>query len=243
MPTGVTSNIVYSFTRDPGITVRVGPAGQIVDFMVYKSVLCRKSAFFKAALESDFKEHETSIIELPEDKPETFDDYFAWLYDTHSYTHSSPCKCLKVGSADAHATAAQARTVFDRMQRAWIFGDKVMDHDFCDMIIDAMLRHTTHIGRFPVGAAFEFYKICGPDIPAKKFLVDMFMYSGTVAWVDSVYMNEEGYKSVLRALMEKKAVVLSSGDAPWLADPCVYHWHKKEGGVCYKAKVDWTSKK
>jgi len=56
-------------------------------------------------------------------------------------------------------------------------------------------------------------------------------------------MSEEAYKDITNAFIMKKDSETDSTNPPWNSDACVYHWHKKEGGVCYKDKGHWSKSK
>lgn len=48
--------------------------------MVHKNLVCRYSSFFKAACKGSFREAESNEVKLPDDEPETFDNFVQWLY-------------------------------------------------------------------------------------------------------------------------------------------------------------------
>jgi BTB/POZ domain len=70
--------ISHRFGSEPTVAIRVGSPPE--DFHVHKSFLCNVSPFFRAALEGQFKESTDGILNLPENKPETFERLLGWLY-------------------------------------------------------------------------------------------------------------------------------------------------------------------
>lgn len=125
------------------------------------------------------------------------------------------------------------------LSRAWVFGDKILDHDFCDAVVDSLIALSRLSGRFPYGAAYDIYKAASSTTPARQFLIDMFLHVAHEGWFDTrrPAFDTEAYKEITRRLVATKGVKLSKEDAPWNVEPCVYHWHKKDGGICYKARL------
>lgn len=63
------------------IKVTVGQdVGKPKVFHVHVGVLCRHSAFFRAALNGAFPEAQTNSIALPEDNPMRFEQILCWMY-------------------------------------------------------------------------------------------------------------------------------------------------------------------
>jgi len=222
-----------SFARDPCVTVRVGATGQAVDFSVHKSVLCQSSPFFEAAVEKDWQEKKNNLIELPEDEPEVFEEYFAWLYSKSHVSRSGKSTPINEINAD-----------FEHMRKLWMFGDKVLDHDFCDMVVDALISTAKLVGRWPIPSIFKIREVCGPNAPIRQFLVDMYLHLAHDTWFEEKYnLNVDAYKEIVHAFALKKSTSPTKANAPWTLDGCVYHWHKKEGGICYKDKDYWVGDK
>jgi len=131
------------------------------------------------------------------------------------------------------------------MCAAWLFGDKVLDHDFCDMVIDNLLSHALSTKNLPAASLFRLYQVCAPNIPARQLLVDMYVYVANPGWFDNGdrVLSEEAYRNITVALIARKGMQSNMANAPWLADCCRYHWHKKDGGTCYKDKAHWAEHK
>jgi len=128
------------------------------------------------------------------------------------------------------------------MRSAWLLGDKVLDHDFCDMLIDSFLDHALSTYMFSTAELFRLYKVCATDVPVRQFLIDVHVYAAVPEWYDDggEVLSEEVYRNITAALTARKGMQSNMENAPWLVDPCRYHWHKKEGGTCYKDKAHWT---
>jgi len=128
---------------------------------------------------------------------------------------------------------------------SWVLGDKLLDHDFCDMVIDTIIDHARipHADWWPFNVIFTIYEMTSDTAPVHRFLIDLYLYMANKSWHDhgEPEFNAKAYREITNALVDQKKVVLSPADSPWLKDPCVYHWHKKEGGLCYKQKGKWKN--
>jgi len=68
-----------SFVQDGVFALRIGPPEGTHDRIVHTSLLCQRSPFFESALQKDWKENKSNIIELPGDDVEIVDLYIAWV--------------------------------------------------------------------------------------------------------------------------------------------------------------------
>ena len=99
------------------VTIYVG--SQRTPFYVYKELLCKDSRFFKAMLNSPFREGEEQSASLEEDEVPVFKVYQTWL-NTH-----------------------QLRYNFDsdewwlHLSKLWIFADKIQASNFKNRVVDS----------------------------------------------------------------------------------------------------------
>ena len=63
---------------DSIVFVHVGPQKKV--FGVHKGLICHHSAYFKGALQGEFKEAIDGVVVLADDKPEIFSYFYSWLY-------------------------------------------------------------------------------------------------------------------------------------------------------------------
>jgi len=207
--------------------------------MVHTELLCNNSPFFKSALGEHWKEKKDNLIKLPDDDITTFDLYLDWIYDKQPFGDLISCALLEVLAMDIK----EIKTRCSAISHAWIFGDKVLDYNFCDAAIDAMIGFMKRVHRYPQGAAFSIYKATGQHAPARQLLIDMFLYVANPTWYieggepTQPKLDAEAYAEITRRFVLSKGVVLKLEDAPWNSDPCAYHWHKKHGGICYKDRA------
>jgi len=170
-----------------------------VDFTVHKSVLCQSSSFFERALGGDWQKKKNNVIELPEDNPEVFEEYFAWLYNKASFS----CATLFGGPK------TEATVHFEHMRELWVYGDKVLDHDFCDMIVDATISTAELVQQWPWESVFMIYKVCGPNAPVRRFLVDMYIHIADAPRLAEenrcTILNEDAYREIINAFILRKS--------------------------------------
>lgn len=232
------ANTNRSFTPSSCVTIRVGPVGSIHERFVHKSLLCQNSPFFERALEKSWKEGQSNIINLPDDQVSVCDLYFAWLYGRNPFVLLKSDEYAESGRTIA-TTSLDEQLFLD----SWILGDKLLDHDYCDMVIDTIINHATQAGWWPYKNIFTIYEMTPDTAPVHRFLVDIYLYVANAGWdiIGPPTFSAEAYRDITNALVAKRYSFHRSEVKPWVRDPCVYHWHKKEHGLCYKQKGKWNN--
>ena len=91
-------------------------------WILNEELLCDKEPFFRAALQSTFKEGKEKTIHLPEDDPEAFAGFVGWIY-----TGDEP---YPEGRSSEHNMA-----IF----RLWVFADKVGSKLADEILLDISL--------------------------------------------------------------------------------------------------------
>lgn len=100
------------------MTLRVGETGQ--SFNVHESLLKHSSPFFGPALYKKWKEGGGLGISLPDDETPIVAGYLEWLYYRRINTEQ----------------AEDGQPMW--LAKAYIFGDKVQDDDFCSAVVSVM---------------------------------------------------------------------------------------------------------
>lgn len=141
---------------DTMVVLKVGP--ERTEFRVHRGLLCQSSPYFRAALEGDFKEAETQIIEWPEEKPETVRIFQLWLYS---------------GSMDVRGDSTSA---WEKLVNTYIFADAydlpVLKESVIDVFIETHFQGSTaNITVMDKVYAAPFAK------PPQKLLVDFAVHS------------------------------------------------------------------
>lgn len=220
-----------SFFLESPVTIRVGSGVTQRDFFVPKELLIKHSPFFKGALRGDWKESTSKVIELPEDDADGFHVYCCWLYGF------SPFQNMAWSDSREHEMSAVDKD-FCRLYDLWSFGMKILDRDFCDMVMDKILYFGTSTGSWPVNQMMLIYKRCSEHDPPRLLLCDIFTRISSEKWYTSPYMasDAEIWNAIAVALFRAKRAVQPADDRPWIWNQCRYHWHTKDGSKCYKTK-------
>lgn len=217
------------FLSSPIITVRVGTENA-KEFYIHKDRLCRNSPFFKSALEKDWSESRSNIVSLPDDEVETFAVYCDWLYNTSPFTES-----ISTGTKDVKA-------IWFVYRRAYMFGDKVLDRDFCDMILDETMKTAKKLGVTPTGLLFFIFNLAYEGVPARQLLLDVMLYSADSKWLNNPYWNDvnnfEAMKEISKTFIRSKESPIEASKAPYTSHKtmCRYHWHTMTGSACFRTK-------
>jgi hypothetical protein len=105
--------------------VIVGPDGDTEEWNVPIRLLKTHSAFFKAAIESDFREKRERCIRLSDDEPIAHDLFITWAY-TGGFLAADP---PRQGIAEDR-DVADLEMLDVPAHKAWVFGDKIRSVDF-----------------------------------------------------------------------------------------------------------------
>ena len=130
--------------RGPVITFKVGNENSEL-FMIHESLVTGSSEFARLALQREWKEAADRIIPLPEDEPDIFEIYQAWLYDRSIYTE------YWLGSEESADEAV-------RLLKAWGLGDKLLDTQFKDAIMDALIGRMNDIASYCASGTLSGYR-------------------------------------------------------------------------------------
>jgi len=220
------------------VTVRVGTK-EPKDFHIHKQRLCQYSPFFKGALDKDWSEAKSNVIELPDDTVEIFEIYCDWLYNISPFRESaSPSVQHAAQSLDAF------RLESTRYYEAYMFGDKVLDVAFTDMLIDNLVMHMNSCALYPVFQLFKIFQLSASGHPVRQLLIDVVLYDGQERWLEKACWNDvdnrEAILEITKALVRQKGKLVNKADAPYLkTNICRYHSHTGTDTPCYKTQRGW----
>ncbi|PPJ52863.1 hypothetical protein CBER1_11312 [Cercospora berteroae] len=216
--------------RGPVILVVVG-TNSVETFAIHKQLLAAKSEFVRLALQGNWREAKAGVISLPDDDPKTFEVYQAWLYDRKIYTD------LWVdGIHDKESR---------QLMNAWVLGDKLLDTDFKDALMDALvgrLRDTQAFAGLRLATSFIYSKTPDGSAP-RRLLTDIYTYHGASWWVDEVMHSglQETYAVDFlkdlskRQLTQRGPSILNSAAYMAAKTSCAYHDHKP--GKCFRVTI------
>ena len=204
-----------------GITFRVGTDNSR-DFLVHENIIAPRSEFVRLALKGVWQEARERIIPLPEDSIDAFDLYQQWLYTGNIY----------------ESRFRGTTTGYILLVGAYFIGEKFIDADYKDTIIDCIIHKLKTSRSFDKGQATLVWESTPVDSPLRKLRLDIYAWCGAPDWLDDdpdndYYVNVEFAIALSRLQMEmgKNA---KQHHAPFKVDSCKYHKHAK--GDCYRAK-------
>ncbi|KAF2493992.1 hypothetical protein BU16DRAFT_562946 [Lophium mytilinum] len=122
---------------DHYVSVKVGKGEQKKEFNVYRGLLTYYSSYFAAALDGNFKEGVTQVVELKEDDPKVFEAFRSWMYTRRLLD--------QVPSFDVLKSAAHDRFLCN----VFIFGDMRGIPGLKNEAIDQLHRSTAETWMVP----------------------------------------------------------------------------------------------
>ena len=153
-----------------------------------KKVLTHCSPFFNAALNGNFAEANSKVVDLPEDDPVAFEIWATWL-------SLGKCDSLQEYGGNDHSYV-----------RAWVLGDKLVCPAFQDNVMFQFLDWCENCGDYWPDKIDIVYRESSPDSKLRHFFVDWFVWEKLHGWL-SAYEDQiialtelpELLKDVLRA--------------------------------------------
>ena len=105
---------------------------------------CKQSKFFEAAFNESFAEASNGVVNLPEERPRTFEIVHTWLY-TGELTRA-------IGTEDVECTP-------NHNIELYVFGDKYAMPELCNKAMDQLIRYYEKKGVVETNMAFVYRKI------------------------------------------------------------------------------------
>ncbi|CAN9100853.1 unnamed protein product [Alternaria alternata] len=142
--TQVNKSSTMSFESTSAVTIRVGKTPNTKDFIAHESFLTSRSEFFRRAMNGNWKEAETRVIDLPDDTAKTFACYINYVYTGQLPTSSkttSELKKLTMDEFQCHVVD-QYRIIFD----VFVLCEKLQDVTTKNAMMEAALATTKLIG-------------------------------------------------------------------------------------------------
>ncbi|KAF2869196.1 hypothetical protein BDV95DRAFT_499130 [Massariosphaeria phaeospora] len=192
---------------DPIIKLSVREEKTIVS--VHKSILCASSKFFQSATKSEWTELRTEAepIDLGDDELEVVKLYAHWVY---------------VGKLPTWDNELDGNTVLTSLCKAYVFGEKIMDTKYKNMVIDGLSAATKKYNKYPLGAAEKIvYDGTPSGSPARRLLADFWAYRGHKVWFDHIETcPADLLKDALKAMMTLRPTM---SEDPWEKRSQNYH--------------------
>ncbi|KAH8644477.1 hypothetical protein IG631_01941 [Alternaria alternata] len=168
---------VKSFESTSGVTFRVGKTSKTKDFIAHESFLTSRSEFFRRAMNGNWKEAETRIVNLPDDTAKTFACYLNYVYTGQLPTTSKTASELKRLTVDKFRRHVddRYRIIFD----VFVLCEKLQDVTTKNAMMEAALATAELRGSDglwltpPIGVVEAIYNGTPAGSPARRLVTDM----------------------------------------------------------------------
>ncbi|PVH95394.1 hypothetical protein DM02DRAFT_632903 [Periconia macrospinosa] len=168
----------FSHLCSSTIAITVGQATKVEDqdqsmaqetFHVHKALICADSEFFKAATGSLWRSSSSSApIDMTDEGPSTFKIYLNFLY-----TKEVVFKSKLTSAYDA----------FETLSNAYVLGEKLISHKFCNAVVKATIDFQQQIKQYPPKKAIKIaYEGTTPSSPIRKLFVDYWLHVSHRNW-------------------------------------------------------------
>ncbi len=210
---------------DSIIYVKVGSEQQ--SFGLHKALLCQRSAYFKAALNGNFKEAEDGIVGLNDEDPHLFQIFNQWLYTGALLFDSQDLDPDEKNSAQWSA-----------MLNLYVFAEKRVIPRLQNDLIDTMWKFFLE-DYFPAIEVIPAWDQTAKSSPLHAFLVDLYVFHGNLEHLfheDSDIAMSFHVDFAMRVAKESNALAFSDGDrtkdfSMW-NNRCQYHVHDSSEPLC-----------
>ena len=147
----------------------IGTQGASKTWHLPKELLTKSSPFFAAALNGNFQEAQSKVVNLPEDNIGAFESFVQWLYVGEITLDN----CIHTG--DDHDNHNCLDFTFQTLVQAWLLGDKLECPIFKDRAMLHLIKTASLLEIAPndVRAAFE-KSVSGSKL--RKLFLDLIRY-------------------------------------------------------------------
>lgn len=182
-------------------------------------------------MNGEWRESKERSIRFASNDPEVFQIYIHWLY-----LHTLPVRIDLPGLA--------GNSEYVQLANAYVLGDMLLDTDFKDAVIDAIInktRSTASDGQnwYPVGPVIRcIYENTRESSKARCLLVDLYVNYAEGYWLRELAtwddLPKEFLFDVANAALDRRQRPASYS----IIDTCEYHEHTPEDpSLCYRKRL------
>lgn len=212
------------------LSIIVGKKSSPQAFHIHESLAVKLSDFFAAAVRKGWKESIKRTVKLPEEDPELFRIFEAFIYSGRVYSQ-------KDGDEYEDENGRSVSWEFGRLMSLWLLGDRLQASAFKDAIVDTLIEKINSEGAVPMKSFAAIYEGSVHPSPMKELLVETAAREWDTEDIDDIDMDETG-SAFIKDLAKAQRKYLADGipeSAPyWEGPTCMYHEHA-ENKPCYKA--------
>lgn len=197
------------------VEVKVALGRMQKSFVLPEGLLRHYSGYFEATLGGNFAESKTKVIELKEERIETFERFVLWLYTGkfHRFVPSEPD--------------------FRPICELWVLGDRRQIPLLTNQMINTVRNEVVKCRKVPTVDLQYIYQNTTPDAKLRAFAIWVISNTGSasIANVDNhKHWPEEATFDLLQAIWKLKetGTALVSNSTLAEMDMCSYHQHGKD---------------
>jgi len=185
------------------ITVLVGKR----TFYVHQALLASSSQFFRNVMKPEWRTDRTKPIDLTDANPQLFTVYSQWLYTKQ-------------------VAPSTEKKIDIRLAKLYVLGERVMDEDFQNCILDAMAARF-QITQPSIGTIRTIYEGTAATSPARRLVVDMsafFIKTPEARRVQDLDPDSDGefMMDFIAALIKYRAQPSCKVAKPWITERHLY---------------------
>lgn len=194
-------------------------------FSIHESIISPRSEFVRLSLKDGWKEGVERVIMLPDDDPDVFALYQHWLYNGALRTSGS-----EIGIKFEYE--------YEFLVKAYIFGDKMIDVDFKDSMIDVILEKLRVLECFDLRLTNLVYENTTAQSKLRRLWLDVYFHAGKAEWLDETFVGAsiscEFIMEFSRFQMRLRTELAERN----MGGDCHYHEHGP--GKCYLNSWRWS---
>jgi len=195
--------------------------------VVHKDIITARSAFFRAAINGNFKEAHDKLIRLPDCDADLFAIYVQWLYSgAIVLLDSSALEQDPIGSAQRQLLIG-----------LYVLGDKLRDTALRNMAIDCYIINLEQQGLMPGSASIDRIWNCTPEnSKLRKLVLDFALWMSDEKLVQQLEAMRKTYSLAFLAdiaiALAKAGRTRSKTLSPHKSPACTYHDHDEVEPSC-----------
>lgn len=153
------------------IDFRVGSEGESAEVVLEKTLAMRHSELINKALDPQkgWKEANERTINLPEESPQGFDIFCAFIKTGHIHI-------TVPGEGGNKAQDKDNDEMWSQLTEAWLLGDRMFSNSFKDAIVDVVLRKLRHQVTIPTTLHQSIHKGSAGLSGMRRLLVNLAVY-------------------------------------------------------------------
>ena len=215
-------------------------------------LLTATSAYFKKEVEQVSKSSSRKMVKVSETVVNAFILYVAWLYTKTLYTGENDEEStmpnpseqdkgevsnLVVANNSEGEDTSTHNIEFSRLLQCVLLANTIEDNVFHNAVVDCIIDRAVELSKTPTGYASDFFTKLPQASPARRLIVDFWVYAGDPSWyarsealqAADVNAGPREFWAAVALGFTKKG---TNSEIPWLEDRCQYHIHPEGEPKC-----------